>query len=242
MHYEIRGGVRGGKDQFKWEDLKTMNYKDREQYLGFSTKIGFLDKGGKWRRKDWYVNKNDGNGEDEVQQEIRRVQEADQKRMRVALGLEAPSDDMPKLSGAELEEFQKKMHQITQEEKQNAEMESDEPEAKFQGIGTQTNENELQKKIFAKLKEKGIIQHNIHRLEGVGVHERQQIDNMVRNEMKRFQDPPSEAAARPSVEKKIKKVKKSKKEKKSKKDKKKKKDKKHKQEKKQRHDTSSDSD
>jgi hypothetical protein len=30
MHYEIRPGVRGGRDQFNWKDLKTMDYKDRE--------------------------------------------------------------------------------------------------------------------------------------------------------------------------------------------------------------------
>jgi hypothetical protein len=54
MHYEIRPGVRGGRDQFNWNDLKTMDYKNREQYLGFSAKIGYLDKGGKWRNKDWY--------------------------------------------------------------------------------------------------------------------------------------------------------------------------------------------
>ena len=47
-------GVRGGHDQFKWEDVKLMSYKDRECYLGASTKVGFLDKGGKWRKRDWY--------------------------------------------------------------------------------------------------------------------------------------------------------------------------------------------
>ena len=32
-----RGGVRGGKDQFNWEDVK--NDKDRENYLGHSLKV-----------------------------------------------------------------------------------------------------------------------------------------------------------------------------------------------------------
>ncbi len=32
-----------------------MSYKDREQYLGFSEKLGYLDKGGKWRKKDWWT-------------------------------------------------------------------------------------------------------------------------------------------------------------------------------------------
>jgi len=36
-----------------------MPYRDREMYLGNSAKIGVLDKGGKWRKKDWYLKKNE---------------------------------------------------------------------------------------------------------------------------------------------------------------------------------------
>jgi len=32
-----------------------MSYKDRECYLGASQTLGFLDKGGTWRKRDWYV-------------------------------------------------------------------------------------------------------------------------------------------------------------------------------------------
>jgi len=32
-----------------------MSYKDRECYLGASQTLGYLDKGGKWRRRDWYA-------------------------------------------------------------------------------------------------------------------------------------------------------------------------------------------
>ncbi len=32
-----------------------MPYKDREMYLGNSVTIGVLDKGGKWRKRDWYM-------------------------------------------------------------------------------------------------------------------------------------------------------------------------------------------
>ena len=51
-----RGGVRGGKDKFNWEEIRNLDYKERECYLGYTTKIGFLDKGGKWRKADWYKN------------------------------------------------------------------------------------------------------------------------------------------------------------------------------------------
>lgn len=50
----IRPGNRGGRDQFKWDDVRMMNNKDRESYLGVSQSIGFLDKGGKWRKRDWW--------------------------------------------------------------------------------------------------------------------------------------------------------------------------------------------
>jgi len=52
----IRPGNRGGRDQFKWEDLRKIAYRDREMYLGYTTKLGYLDKGGKWRRKNWWIN------------------------------------------------------------------------------------------------------------------------------------------------------------------------------------------
>jgi hypothetical protein len=41
-----------------------MSYKDREQYLGFSEKLGYLDKGGKWRKKDWWTEEGDLTGQE----------------------------------------------------------------------------------------------------------------------------------------------------------------------------------
>jgi len=40
-----------------------MTYKDRECYLGASEKLGYLDKGGKWRKRDWWIEK-DGDSEE----------------------------------------------------------------------------------------------------------------------------------------------------------------------------------
>ncbi len=59
MYNPVRGGNRGGKDQFKWENIRSLAYKDRECYLGSTVAIGFLDKGGKWRKKDWWINLKD---------------------------------------------------------------------------------------------------------------------------------------------------------------------------------------
>ena len=46
-----------------------MSYKDREQYLGFSTKIGYLDKGGQWRKKDWWTTDDKGKKEQQKTKE-----------------------------------------------------------------------------------------------------------------------------------------------------------------------------
>jgi len=49
-----------------------MTYKERESYLGYSTKIGYLDKGGKWRKKNWYMDSKDKTADQkEREEEIR---------------------------------------------------------------------------------------------------------------------------------------------------------------------------
>ena len=40
---------------FEWQSVREMPYRDREMYLGNSAVIGVLDKGGKWRKRDWYL-------------------------------------------------------------------------------------------------------------------------------------------------------------------------------------------
>jgi hypothetical protein len=39
-----------------------MSYRDRESYLGYTMKIGYLEKGAKWRRKDWWTQGKDNKG------------------------------------------------------------------------------------------------------------------------------------------------------------------------------------
>ena len=48
-----------------------MPYRDREMYLGNSAVIGVLDKGGKWRKRDWYLksDKKYGQGDSKSEQE-----------------------------------------------------------------------------------------------------------------------------------------------------------------------------
>ena len=51
----VRGGVRGGKKDFDWDTVKQLNYKERDCYLGASTKINTYSKGDKWYCSDWWL-------------------------------------------------------------------------------------------------------------------------------------------------------------------------------------------
>lgn len=53
----VRPGNRGGRTLFNWNDIRLLNNKERESYLGVTQSIGFLDKGGKWRKRDWWQSK-----------------------------------------------------------------------------------------------------------------------------------------------------------------------------------------
>lgn len=61
---------------FEWQSVREMPYRDREMYLGNSAVIGVLDKGGKWRKRDWYLKTDkrhtDPNLKSEHEEAIRR--------------------------------------------------------------------------------------------------------------------------------------------------------------------------
>jgi len=75
--------MKGGTKEFNWSNVRQASYKDRECYLGYSTKVGYLDKGGKWKKRDWWtkLEKTEDSNVDEVAAEKLR----DEKRMRIAL-------------------------------------------------------------------------------------------------------------------------------------------------------------
>jgi len=108
MYTPIRDGNRGGRGLFSWEDVRIMSYKDRECYLGSTVNLGFLDKGGRWRKRDWWT-KVPANDSNSLTEEIRLIKEEEQKRMDEALGLRAPEKPQPTgLSPAELHEITQK--------------------------------------------------------------------------------------------------------------------------------------
>ncbi|KAG5059484.1 hypothetical protein JHK87_000513 [Glycine soja] len=104
MYHPTRGGVRGGRDQFTWEDVKVD--KHRENYLGHSIKAPV----GRWQKgKDlfWYTrDKKSQNAEMEAaKEEIKRIKEEEEQAMREALGLAPKCSNHPQGNRLDKHEF-----------------------------------------------------------------------------------------------------------------------------------------
>ncbi|XP_002163449.2 multiple myeloma tumor-associated protein 2 homolog isoform X1 [Hydra vulgaris] len=102
IYHPSRGGVRGGQDQFKWEDVK--NDKDKEYYIGHSLMVPT----GQWTKgKDifWYTRDKDGKSEAERTraEEIRKVKELEARAMAAVLGKKTFTVENP-LSKEEIKE------------------------------------------------------------------------------------------------------------------------------------------
>ncbi|KAF9976254.1 hypothetical protein BGZ73_008896 [Actinomortierella ambigua] len=108
MFHPSRGGVRGGRDQFSWDQVK--EDKHREYYLGNSV----LAPVGRWqqgRDLTWYskAGKNgsadDGEGErvrDQRQAELQAIKDAEAEAMAAALGYKSKKKTTSNVSDKEL--------------------------------------------------------------------------------------------------------------------------------------------
>jgi len=94
MYEPIRGGTRGGHAEFKWSDVSAD--KDRENYIGHSINAPT----GRWQKnKDvhWY-SRDVSQSEMERMEEIRKIKEAEEDAIAVALGFKPtvrPNGDLP---------------------------------------------------------------------------------------------------------------------------------------------------
>lgn len=88
MFHPVRGGTRGGADQFNWEDVKDDKY--RENYLGHSLRAPV----GRWQKgKDltWYAKEKQQAGSTSRDMEVAAAKKAEEEAMLAALGFSAPA-------------------------------------------------------------------------------------------------------------------------------------------------------
>jgi len=81
----VRDGCRGGQEQFRWNQVTNQDFKDREQYLGATTKVGMMGKFGRYYLHDWYTKKRDT--AESINEELGNVKAYEEELMQEALGL-----------------------------------------------------------------------------------------------------------------------------------------------------------
>ncbi|KAK2194514.1 bifunctional Multiple myeloma tumor-associated protein 2-like [Babesia duncani] len=81
-----REGTRGGREHFKWEDLKGQSSNERDYYLGNSVKIGQLKRRDKFYKHDWYLKPESKDSTENVMDEIELIKLYEKQVMEEVLG------------------------------------------------------------------------------------------------------------------------------------------------------------
>ncbi|KAF2471274.1 uncharacterized protein BDR25DRAFT_303335 [Lindgomyces ingoldianus] len=125
-------GSRGGRAEFKWEDVKTDA--QRENYLGHS----LMAPVGRWqngRDLNWYARGDDPDPQsaaEKLAQEKRRIKEAEEDAMLAAMGLPVPTRGVP---DANLTPLGKKASDADVERAMAEIAAEDGPEERAKGVG-----------------------------------------------------------------------------------------------------------
>lgn len=82
-----REGNRGGREQFKWEDLKGHDLKDREYYLGHSVKVGLLKRKNTFYKHDWYLQSDSATSKPQEDEELELTKKYEDEVMQEMLGM-----------------------------------------------------------------------------------------------------------------------------------------------------------
>jgi len=122
LRVRTREGCRGGREQFQWNQIKDQEFKDREQYLGSSTKVGLMGKFGRYYVHDWYARKREST--EKIADERASVQAYEEELMQEALGLKPKKLLLAKkqLTDEELQEFLKRDDDRREDQKGRSQM------------------------------------------------------------------------------------------------------------------------
>ncbi|KAG0224421.1 kinase phosphorylation protein-domain-containing protein [Mortierella sp. GBAus27b] len=116
MFHPTRGGTRGGRDQFKWDDVKEDKY--RENYLGNSLHASV----GRWQKgRDivWYTkdgDKDNASAQANKRAEIQSIKDAEAEAMAAALGYKSKRKTEASVTEKELKSAISKTDSAVQDE------------------------------------------------------------------------------------------------------------------------------
>ncbi|GIX61711.1 kinase phosphorylation protein [Babesia caballi] len=125
-----REGARGGREQFKWDDVKSYATKEREHYLGHSVKIGMLKHKNKFYKHDWYLNQDGTNRVDDASDELHLIKLYENELMEEMLGSKPKRLMLLKSRPSDCDSLRKLLSL------------GDETRPSTEGCGTNTNEHQ----------------------------------------------------------------------------------------------------